>query len=126
MIEELMTLGGFTTTANLNDLRENLRELKTLRDAIAHGVWMQGEKNILIQFVGGNWQPPGSAKKSSRRLIPEGRPVTGESLVSIRRGVHKTILETQKLLREINEQALALHGKQPQQSPWVNPPSDSK
>ena len=128
MIEELLGLVEFKTSVDLAGLREDLRQLKSLRDAIAHGVWMEGERNIIIQFVSGNWAPPVSGKKptrTSRRVIPEGRPVTRESLESIRSAMRQTIKATQTLLGEVEQQAFALRGTPPRQSGAANPPPDS-
>jgi hypothetical protein len=111
MIEELMGLAGLTTSVSMKALKSGLKELKSLRDTIAHGLWLRNTETdaLHIQMIAGSWQPDSKARKSvSRRVSPEGRPVTVAGLETMRQGTVVTINQTTKLLEEIEEQIAAM------------------
>jgi hypothetical protein len=75
LIEDLMRLKGIKNTVErIGDLKSFLKDAKTKRDAVAHGVWLRadGDPTLYLRLVNGTWTPPGTIGKTKRRMMLEG------------------------------------------------------
>lgn len=115
MLEQLAPLAGFTLHLDLETLKKDLRDLKSLRDSIAHGVWTRNRQTgrLTLQLDSGAWTPPGHREKRSRRHTPEARGVDAEGLESVLAGIQRTISTTDALLRSLEAQSEALPPRPP-------------
>jgi hypothetical protein len=127
MIRQLMHLENVTSEAvDLDKLAETLGKLEKLRDMIAHGTWMRGEKDeFLLQDLGGNWKPDPHGKKVARRITPEGVMVESDSLLELGKAIKSARGAVDQLARELGGKLIPLRRKSQQQSPQGNPLNDS-
>jgi hypothetical protein len=75
LIEELLELKNIKVPiVNISELKAFLKEAKTKRDAVAHGIWLRerGDPTLYLRLINGTWTPPGTKGKTKRRVHLEG------------------------------------------------------
>lgn len=74
LIEDLMRVKGINPKIErIGELKTFLKEAKTKRDAVAHGVWVRadGDPALYLRLLNGSWTPPGTIGKTKRRMMLE-------------------------------------------------------
>jgi hypothetical protein len=129
LIEDLMALNGIKPTVErIGDLKSFLKEAKTKRDALAHGVWLRpdGGTTLYLRLINGTWTPPGTTGKIKRRMMLEGFPFTLEEAREWTELVQTTFKAVQifhaKIINEMNRMVASgeLPDKRPEPSPRQN------
>jgi hypothetical protein len=124
LIEELMKLKNIDPKlTNAGDLKTSLKEAKTKRDAVAHGVWLRpdGESTLFLRLINGTWAPLGMGK-TKRRMLLEGLEFTSEDAKAWRELIESTLTDVQAfhaaIIAEMNRMVDAgtLHDKRPEPS----------
>ena len=108
MISDVMKLRKITVSTDLKKLSDGLVQLKNIRDAIAHGIWVKHPftKLPVLQITKGKWSIPGMP--SIKRVVkPQGVPVTIEQLREIVESLKGAAHTVSKLETEIAAQLSA-------------------
>ena len=108
MIEDVMKLRKITVNTDFTKLSVGLVQLKNIRDAIAHGIWIKHPsiKLPVLQITKGKWSI--AAMPNTKRVVePEGAPVTIEKLREIVGSLKGAALTVSKLETEIAAQLSA-------------------
>ena len=129
LIEDLMKLNNIKCTVErVGELKTFLKEAKTRRDAVAHGVWLRadGDPTLYLRLINGNWTPLGTVGKTKRRMMLEGLQFTVEDAKEWTALVQTTFKAVQvfhaKIINEMNRMVDAgeLPDKRPEPSPHRN------
>ena len=105
MIADVMELRKITVSTNLTKLSDGLVQLKSFRDAIAHGIWMKhpSTKLPVLQYTKGKWSI--AAMPNTKRVVkPQGVPVTIKKLREFVRSFDRAAHTLSKLEKEIAAQ----------------------
>ena len=108
MIADVMKLQKITVSTDFKKLSDGLVQLKNIRDAIAHGVWMKhpSTKLPMLQITKGKWSI--AAMPGIKRVVePQGAVVTIEKLREIVRSIEGAARTVSKLETEIAAQLSA-------------------
>jgi hypothetical protein len=92
MIVDLMELKKLSIPPKMPELWKDIDKCVLWRDRLAHNIWLRDPKSgeIVIQVTRGKWERPAGAKpkkgekQKSRKVVPEGIPVTVPKLGQIR------------------------------------------
>lgn len=116
MIQQLMLLEKVTCDpVDLDQLGKDLKELQTIRDCLAHGVWFLEPNTGLpaVQRISGNWKPDPKGPKVARRITPEGIVIDEKGFSVIIKALKATIGRTHKAHEEIAAKLEASRKKHP-------------
>lgn len=106
MILDLMLIYKIKTSAKTTSLRNLLRECESIRDRLAHGIWLkhEGSKLPVIQEVKGKYPPAPGAKSVKARIAPRASVIPIETLIQCTRNIKHCIAQIYKLKHEITLQ----------------------
>ena len=108
MITDLMKLRKITVGTNLTRLSEGLVQLKSMRDAIAHGIWLKhpSTKLPMLQYTKGKWSI--AAMPNTKRIVhPQAVPFTIKKLRAFVRSFDGAASTISNLEKEIAAQLSA-------------------
>ena len=126
MIRQFMSTENLTVREiDLDLLARSLGSLESLRDQIAHGVFLRGPDNeIFLQSSSGNWKQDPRRPRVARRIKPKGIPIEAENLKGLARLIAACTALLHQLGLEIERGRGASHKKVRQQSDQGRPPVD--
>jgi hypothetical protein len=103
MITDLLTLNKIIVSTDVKALKTALDQSECDRDALAHGIWMKDRSTgqLFLRLSSGNWQPPGSHKKSKRRIDLEAREYDFRDAKEVHRLIEGIIEALDLLQKEI-------------------------
>lgn len=106
MIQQLMQLENVkVSSVDLDITSKVLAKLKSTRDTLAHGLWLQEPSGkVLIQVTSGTSRPDPKAPKVSKRVNPHGMEVTPSDLEMLAEQIKQLMLALDIVHREIEAQ----------------------
>ena len=78
-IRSLLLARNIVLTYDYNALTNLIEDGEEIRNMFAHSIWVKNpsESRLTLQITTGNWQGK-PAPKVSKKILPEGRPITEE------------------------------------------------
>ena len=109
MILDLMLVYKIKSSVKTTKLRNLLRECESIRDKLAHGIWLkhEGSKVPVIQEVKGKYPPSPGAKSVKARIDPRATVVPIETLRQCTKNIEHCIAQIYKLKHGITLQQTA-------------------
>ena len=106
MLEDLIRLKSLKTKINFKELRKSLEATKSLRDGLAHGIWLKhgATKQPVLQIVSGSYPPTPGAQTVKARIDPQAVEIRLQSLKDITREIDNLTLLISLLKHSVGQQ----------------------
>jgi len=114
-VRRLMTMWDIKSTADLNQLEQDIKARADQRDRFAHNVWIARDGELKLRLTSGVTQVPDG--RLDHAYVPLGVGVVDEAYDAIRDATLKTAMEVKALQIEITPALQALRKRYFQPSP---------
>jgi hypothetical protein len=125
MVLDLFAIKGITIKdLDTNSLKNEISEVSTKRDWLAHGLWLQHPETgeIFLRVSRGNWDKSETeGHKVSRPIFPQSKPFSASDCADILKRIEAILAEIDRLGSAVDHALKTWPERFREQAPLVNP-----